>query len=509
MEEVVSNKSYGLPSNFKDKFDILSNYSKTPIRIQPSTGQSAIKSNGYINFQLPVGSVLDLRTFSWHFGCYTSGVTNATVVGLPKWTPALIKTLDILVNGKSIQHINYYSHLYNLLQDYKTGYNESIKEVGKNGDPSVKSYMTASGDLRKYNTFKFAPTATDGTGALNSFKDNYVINDWLGFLGSSSPSILNTNILGTIEIQIQVESGAVLWQQGTAVTPEFTIENSIAYIDKIEFKDERYYKIQEQILEGGKIQIPFKNYTAYPGTDLTNTKTTTLKFTENTKSLDKIIFTYLEGTRLTPNVLQLGTPANVLTTTAFDVGATITQAGINATLAPVLTTISSGYIAPSMYNYTNLLANGDPNVLNNSIYFKRNGLGLGAPLGSYTTGSVQFEINSQDMTPPLTLPMMYDETMKAFELNDDAQKSINPSLNDICKYERDFFACAFSTSHINDKSSIHYISGRNTQATSMNISIKAITGRANDNAQAGTPIAFTEMTSILVVQSGRNVSLIR
>ena len=126
------------------------------------------------------------------------------------------------------------------------------------------------------------------------------------------------------------------------------------------------------------------------------------------------------------------------------------------------------------------------------------------------TGTVQFEINSQDMTPPLTLSQMYDETMKAFELNDASQHSINPALCDINKYERNFFLCAFSTSHINGgKSDTVSLTGRNTQATSMNISVKAIGGRAENVAQSCTSLLFTEMTSYLIIQAGRNVSLVR
>lgn len=147
MEELGS---FTLPSNFKSKLIPLQNYSRTPIRIQPSTGQAQVRSNGYINFQLPVGAVLDLRTIAWHFWAYTNGDAN-TIVGLPKWTSCLIKTLDVMINGKSVQHLNYYSHLYSLLQEWKTGYNEKVKNATINGDPSVKTYMDNAGVITKYN----------------------------------------------------------------------------------------------------------------------------------------------------------------------------------------------------------------------------------------------------------------------------------------------------------------------------------------------------------------------
>ena len=126
------------------------------------------------------------------------------------------------------------------------------------------------------------------------------------------------------------------------------------------------------------------------------------------------------------------------------------------------------------------------------------------------TGTVQFEINSQDMTPPLTLTQMYHETMKAFEINDSRQATINPSICDLTKYEKDFFVAGFSTSHINAlKTDTVQLTGRNTQSTSMNISVKAVNGRGQNNAQKATSIIFTEMTSYLLVQAGRNISLIR
>lgn len=474
-----------LPSNFENKMVILQNYSKAPIRIIPSTGQQNLTPGDLLIMTLPVGCVLDLRTFALHFKAKTTGdATN--MVGFPKYMQSLIDTLDIYVNGQNVQHIARYNQLYNLLQDWKVGYNEKVKKVGSNNDPSVLYSMTEAGVITKKNTY--ADLTTAGDIVYNTFDQDYVIDDWVGFLGSSQPSIIDTNLFGSIEIQMRLASADVCWV-ANAGTAGYEISNVYGYIDKLDFKDSRYYAIQESMLNGGgSLSIPYKNYRSYVGSELGATKTTTLRFTESTNSLDKIIFTYFEK-NLTDKKLQLGDTSKINFTAT---NATTLGTGLNA-----------GHYAANYHNYSQALARGDTNLLNTSKMFKRNGLGLEG-------GSVQFEINSQDMTTPMSVPLQYQETLKAFELNDADAAKINPGINSYIAYERDYYTCAFSTSHINGKSAddTFWLTGRNTQATSMNISVKAISGRAGDPAQKALPVCFTEMSAILQVGAGRQISII-
>ena len=140
--------------------------------------------------------------------------------------------------------------------------------------------------------------------------------------------------------------------------------------------------------------------------------------------------------------------------------------------------------------------------MNNSKYFIRNGLGLEG-------GSVQFEINSQDMTTPMSIPLQFQETLKAFELNESDAANINPGINSMIAYEKRFYTSAFSTSHINGKDDgAYWITGRNTQAVSMNIAVKANQGRTTDPAQSATPLVFCEMSAILNIGQGRQCSVV-
>ena len=471
-----------LPSNFENKMVILQNYSKAPIRIIPSTGQQNLSPGDLLIMTLPVGCVLDLRTFALHFKAKTTG--DAThMVGFPKYMQSLIDTLDIYVNGQNVQHIARYNHLYSLLQDWKVGYNEKVKKLGSNNDPSVLYKMDEKGVITKKNTY--ANLTDAGDVVYNTFEQDYVIDDWVGFLGSSQPSIIDTNLFGSIEIQMRLAPADVCWVAGGG-TAGYEISNVYGYIDKLDFKDSRYYAIQESMLNGGgSLSIPYKNYRSYVGSELATTKTTTLRFTESTNSLDKIIFTYFERD-LTDKKLQLGDTSLI----ADEAG--LTGAGLEGGKYPAVN-----------HNYSQALARGDTNLLNTSKMFKRNGLGL-------LDGSVQFEINSQDMTTPMSIPLQYQETLKAFELNDADATKINPGINSYITYERDYYTCAFSTSHINGKSAddTFWLTGRNTQATSMNISVKAISGRPGDAVQQALPVCFTEMSAILQVGAGRQISVI-
>ena len=288
---------------------------------------------------------------------------------------------------------------------------------------------------------------------------------------------------------------------------------------------------------GGTIKIPYKNYGIYLGDALTNTKQCTVKITESTECLDKIVLSFMDNTF--PNGAQrllLGNPgannANIPGTSAYaavptTVG-TNTAADINALgtatntaltlLQTFVNSYTSGKSPKDLFNYTNLLSNNDDQLLNTSLAFKRNGLGVGANLSTTTvgsvgtTGTVQFQINSQDITHPLSLLEQHQQTLQAFELNDDQLAQCNPAIKNLALYERDFYACAFSTSHINDKlNGIDYtlVSGLDTMAQAMNISVKVTQGRATDAAQAAVPILITEMTSHLVIGAGRNIMPVR
>lgn len=501
-----------LPSNFVVNMTEFTNYSKNPLRIVPTSGQGSVRSNGFIKFTLPI-AVIDFKTFSIFFDAKTlvngADAPVDKLVGFPKFIgQSLIETLDIFVNGRNVQSIPQYGRIYALLQNYKNNYNSQVKKLQTNADPSQFSAMNNTGAITKYNTY-----AQTNDANVNGFKGRYVLNDWVGFM-DCQPSILDLNVIGNVEIHMKLVSPNVLFASGLVAgdNVDYELSNIVAYVDQIHMKSDAYFSTIKSLLEKEDgLQILFKNYMLYLGDEMTASKATTLKITENTSCLNKVLFGCWDNTQ--PNgkqPLQLGNPAKILTPPAVvpgvfaDVAAVRTY--INTDVAPKLVNINDGYIPATKFNASYLLAanrDGGTN-LNNSIYYKQNGLGI---------GTCQLEINSQDQTNPLSLIEQWQQTLQTFELNDDDLKQINPAIRDIHSYEREFYVCAFSTEHINNKDDrLGWVnSGRNTMSSSMNISIKTTQNpdRGWNVNQTAIPFIITEMTSRLQVKGQRQVLPVR
>jgi hypothetical protein len=106
------------------------------------------------------------------------------------------------------------------------------------------------------------------------------------------------------------------------------------------------------------------------------------------------------------------------------------------------------------------------------------------------------------------IPICFKYSWKCFELNDADQKQINPCIKNINLYERDYYCCAVSTSHINDKNNGNkyvLVSGLDTNATSLNVSVRYTNGRIANAAQHSIPVLITEFTSHLIVSPARNI----
>lgn len=114
------------------------------------------------------------------------------------------------------------------------------------------------------------------------------------------------------------------------------------------------------------MKLVYDNFQMYTGDVLTNSKTTTLQCTENCKSLDYILWTYFDNTSTGLQPLQLGDAAPATTEAEhFD-----------------------GSLPSSRYHFDNLLKNRDVSLLNNSVWFCRNGVADDCVLSSPSTASL-------------------------------------------------------------------------------------------------------------------------
>ena len=336
------------------------------------------------------------------------------------------------------------------MRDLSSDYAKYSTKLSNNSNPNYDYTMSADGTTTIHNY----STANPGNGSLsiNQCKKSYCIDDWIGFL-DTAPEFLNTNLLGSVEIHITFQSANVCMVSDGGPVPDYTFKDMVAWCDTIHFKDQAYLNELDSIVNTPEgLVIPYKNYRTYLGAVLTNSKDCTTRITESTQSLDKIITTFIPNDRNTAGPFVFDTKQ--------------------------------------------------------SKYFTRNGLGIGFNETDRTkSGTIQYEINSQDISNPLSFVEMYEETVKAFELDRENLKNSNTVMRDMIFYEKYFFVSAISTSHLNGpKETKNIISGIDTGATSLNIAVKTKNGKTPDAAQGGQMMIITEMTSLLRIGAGRQIS---
>jgi hypothetical protein len=207
-----------LPSGLFERIQKMKRIGKSTVKIQPLNNGS-VNSTQSITFQLPNDAILDLSTLE--FSAVVKTPHNGAIINSPQYyyqgrylprngLASLISSIDIQINGKSISNIVGYSYLYNLIKDWVLGKDLSNR-VGELRDPS--SFFCHDGGkivpIRGFPIVKYTGTAATDDKFLR-FQQRYYCRDFIGFLNESSQTVINTAMLGTVQIQIWLESPAVL-----------------------------------------------------------------------------------------------------------------------------------------------------------------------------------------------------------------------------------------------------------------------------------------------------------
>ena len=218
MSTFTSSSMYDvLPSSLFERISTMRRIGKSTVKIQPLNNGS-INSTQSITFQLPQDAILDLSTLE--FSAVIKLPHNGAAINTPqnyyqgKFLPrnglaSLISSIDIQINGKSISNIVGYSYLYNLIKDWVLGKDLSNR-AGEMRDPSSFFCHDAGKiiPIRGFPIVKYTgTTATDDK--FLRFQQRYFCRDFIGFLNENSQSVINTAMLGLVQIQIWSESPAV------------------------------------------------------------------------------------------------------------------------------------------------------------------------------------------------------------------------------------------------------------------------------------------------------------
>ncbi len=343
---------------------------KETVTMTPNKTQD-VKPGQTIIVDLPYNSKVDLSSFTWFYQGQTThngstDITGATVRGpagyvqsrfFSRNSASVIQKFTVKVNGGIKIDIPEYNFVYNMLHDYTQG-GDALKRRqtgGENSDPSNKLYITA-GDIVERRGYSIAPfnAANDANytdNMLATDKGKYCVRSWLSlFGGNASTQVVDTQMLGTVTVEIQLapasmlmlgaaqeaggvtaannrdsknevgrgELGTDIAQRAAGVT--LAPETADYTLTNLEFRCVRYHMgpefdaIENNVLGNGhKYKLWFPNYTVQcvhhdSGRPVpSNNKATTERFSISTQSLDYII-----GTFRLPNYDTIGQPLNTI-----------------------------------------------------------------------------------------------------------------------------------------------------------------------------------------------------
>ena len=273
---------------------MVGNMSRIGVKMTPDR-TTGIVPNDVITIKLPNSSLVDLRTFNFFYQFSTSATTAVAIH--PRYASSLIERVSIIINGQTISITPGYALLYNTLMDME---GSSFDQLSKRNvceffDPSVRF-------AKESDPSSSADVALSGGSWLESgvtapSKIDGAITHFLGFCGSTNPSVIDTSSLGDIFIQVQFSTAYVLPANfnTTALSlagASFTLDNVYATCDTISFSSDTYYNALASRLTGEGLNIGFYEYLNARFASITKSSGANVTWNVSANSLDQLIGTF-------------------------------------------------------------------------------------------------------------------------------------------------------------------------------------------------------------------------
>tara|TARA_R110000868_G_scaffold397819_2_gene670706 strand:- start:1790 stop:3379 length:1590 start_codon:yes stop_codon:yes gene_type:complete len=298
-----------VPDSLKFYVNKLS-FSKNRVKLQALSSQVA-NPNGQIIVRLPSNTMLNMASLTMTGSVRASIAAAADNEGVALPTNldySFIESISIIANGGVIsQPFLNYKLIANVLNDVYGGDEKIDNRAALQGSrPSL---------LYDYLAISTAP------GAASAYVP-FSINSWLSPLQSMSPSYINTNLLGDLELRITLTDTSIL-QSGSTALPAAAFAGAPAGGAAVvglqarcsyDMKDISFYietaSIQSNILDqaidaklrsGEPINIPFENIFSFQQTN--NGANFNQRFSVSSQSINKVIAV----TQLQTDVVNDGT----------------------------------------------------------------------------------------------------------------------------------------------------------------------------------------------------------
>lgn len=424
----------GYPRNLSYFVRKLNNYSRNTFKLQ-TLNQSTASASQIITVDLPNNALVDLNTLSWYFEGTCTGTGGAAQ--LPRNIESIIERVEVEVNGQLVSGgCASYNQLWNILAD--TTFGDDVTNRRRILQNATEVGL-AAGNL---------PGITGAIAAgniANQAAVPFTITNWLGFLGSCKPEVLDTNLLGNVRVRITLAPTSVCVFGTNTTAATYSLANMYFSVDTISIDDGNFYSMHEQFLsKGGVYEIPFNNYYSF---SQTSGASGALKFSLSTQSLNMVWATFVNGAAGTPSAL-------------------------------------------------------DTNIASSS-FFRRSGAGSGA-----NGDGMRWQFNINNVYYPnyqLTNTQAYQQMLNAYGLSQDTLGGGYRGCDTLTKWNGRYWVAVQSFCH-NTADDERFISGIDTRGNVAQAFFEY--SGFSDSATCTTGLVFAQTTSLLRVGAGRQIEVV-
>lgn len=239
------------------------------VKLNPVGSNNEIAPSSLIEVELPQNTLINLSSLAMNFRAKFTGTTTCFV---PRWFPnTMIKRVEVQVNGITLSAgSNNYASVYSMLASVTC-------------PEDFCRYMSLNGGGQPTGA---PPYLTADMGALaTTLQPYYATTNWIGFLGSSQ--WLNSGLLGSVRVRIQLHSAEILNQTGADGDATFQL-NDLDFSVQVASLDDGLYQqaLLERLASGQQVSYPFKGYYTF---EQNNTGTSaSIKGTLSSSSVDRV-----------------------------------------------------------------------------------------------------------------------------------------------------------------------------------------------------------------------------
>lgn len=454
---MLSVTNQGYPRSLSYIVKRLNGFQRTGVRLN-SLNQSTATNGGLLQVDLPQNTQIDLSTLSMVFQATPTGTGG---VSCPRNAEMFLERVETEINGVQIGSSgNYYNHLFSIISDTTIG-QDCINRRSVLQNAAIQTVP---------------PTVVEAT-------RQFCIQTWLGFIGSSSTQVINTDLTGGIRLRLTLSNPSVnVLGSAASVSTGFILSNIYFTIDTIQINDGMFQSLQNQfVMQGGVLEVVYKSYQSFTNTVSSMNQST--RFSVSTQSLNRIWATFV----------NLGS-ANIIATTA--------QYGVSTAFT---TTAGSG-IEPNQGGSSYFQRIGNAQV---SYGTSTNYTTVAYPLTNW-----QFVLNSVSMPQYLVDPgVSYQNMLSSYSLASDTLGGGHPNLKSLNAWLGSFWVAEIRL-NAGDSDGSSLVSGMDTRGSnfqgSFNTSGSAITtsstGTGGTNPGANlTVLIFTEASSSIRIGAGRQI----